>query len=199
MGLCLSRSSTDGVIFPLFLCSIRKPVSLSRPALRSRRRAQDRRTDLVACFALARLHLDGSEHDGPLGAVGRRSEGSPLSGRNQSRHNLVSGGSRTRTTMQSCASAAKLRSGGPILPIGIKAKGPVGNPPPRTVVGGLQRPPFIVPDAKRGRLVQRPAARSATGRSEACAPRPRSWACEHRERSRCELDTTALRRFASDM
>src|SRR5262249_4296555 len=107
---------TDGVIFPLFLCSIRKPVSSSRPALRSRRRAQDRRTDLVACFALARLHLDGSEHDGPLGAVGRRSEGSPLSGRNQSRH---SGGSRTRTTMQSCASAAKLRTGGPILPFGI--------------------------------------------------------------------------------
>ena len=56
MGLCLSRSSTDGVISPLFLCSIRKPVSSSRPALRSRRRAQDRRTDLVACFALARLH-----------------------------------------------------------------------------------------------------------------------------------------------
>jgi hypothetical protein len=35
--------------------------------------------------------------------------------------------------MQSCASAAKLRSGGPILPIGMKAKGLVGNPPPRTV------------------------------------------------------------------
>ena len=28
--------------------------------------------------------------------------------------------------MQSCASAAKLRSGGPILPIGMKAKGHVG-------------------------------------------------------------------------
>ena len=37
--------------------------------------------------------------------------------------------------MQSCASAAKLRSGGPILPIGMKAKGLVGNPPPRTVIG----------------------------------------------------------------
>src|SRR5436189_2369815 len=44
-------------------------------------------------------------------------------------------GPRTRTTMQSCASAAKLRSGGPILPIGMKAKGLVGNPPPRTVIG----------------------------------------------------------------
>src|SRR5262249_16163818 len=31
--------------------------------------------------------------------------------------------------------AAKLRSGGPILPIGMKAKGLVGNPPPRTVIG----------------------------------------------------------------
>ena len=37
--------------------------------------------------------------------------------------------------MQSCASAAKLRSGGPILPVGVKAKGLVGAPPPRTVIG----------------------------------------------------------------
>ena len=59
--------------------------------------------------------------------------------------------------MQSCASAAKLRSGGPILPVGLKAKGLVGAPPPRTVrhkradkaetMGCLQRSPFIVPDA----------------------------------------------------
>src|SRR6266568_3481472 len=123
---------------------------------------------------------------------------------------LYAVGPRTRTTMQSCASAAKLRSGGSILPIGMKAKGLVGNPPPRTVIGtpsqadeqgrnyrGLQRPPFIVPDAKRRRPVQRPAARTATGRSVACAPGPRSWACEHRERCPCELDTTALRRSPS--
>jgi hypothetical protein len=37
--------------------------------------------------------------------------------------------------MQSCASAAKLRSGGPILPFGLKAKGRLGIPPPRTVIG----------------------------------------------------------------
>jgi hypothetical protein len=30
--------------------------------------------------------------------------------------------------------------------------------------GCLQRPPFIVPDAKRRRPVQRPATRAATGR-----------------------------------
>src|SRR5262249_27557832 len=41
--------------------------------------------------------------------------------------------------MQSCASAAKLRSGGPILPIGQKAKGLVGNPPPRTGIAYLSR------------------------------------------------------------
>ena len=113
--------------------------------------------------------------------------------------------------MQSCASAAKLRSGGPILPVGMKAKGPVGIPPPRTVIGVpsqayergpklsgcLQRPPFIVPDAKQRRLVQRPPARAATGRSVACAPRPRSCACEYRERSRCGLETTASKRCSS--
>ena len=48
---------------------------------------------------------------------------------------LYSVGPRTRTMMQSCASAAKLRSGGPILPFGIEAKETVGNPPPRTVIG----------------------------------------------------------------
>ncbi len=59
-----------------------------------------------------------------------------------------------------------------------------GAPPPRTVIGvpsqadgqsrncrgAFQRPPFIVPDAKRRRPAQCPAARAATGRSEACAP-----------------------------
>jgi hypothetical protein len=63
--------------------------------------------------------------------------------------------------------------------------------------GFFQRPPFIGPDAKRRRPAQRPAARAATGRSEACAPRPRSWACEYRERSRCGLETTASRRCPS--
>src|SRR6478672_9282862 len=48
---------------------------------------------------------------------------------------LYSVGPRTRTMMQSCASAAKLRSGGPILPFGLKAKGRLGIPPPRTVIG----------------------------------------------------------------
>jgi hypothetical protein len=37
--------------------------------------------------------------------------------------------------MQPCASAAKLRSGGPILPVGTKTKGHAEIPPPRTVIG----------------------------------------------------------------
>ena len=42
---------------------------------------------------------------------------------------------RTQIMMESCASAAKLRSGGPILPFGVRAKGRLGIPPPRTVIG----------------------------------------------------------------
>ena len=37
--------------------------------------------------------------------------------------------------MQSYASAAKLRSGGPILPLGMTAMSHLGTPPPRTVIG----------------------------------------------------------------
>ena len=112
--------------------------------------------------------------------------------------------------MQSCASAAKLRSGGPILPFGMKAKGPLGIPPPRTVIGvpsqayGQGRN-CRVPSAssvhcaarKRRRPGQCPPARAATGRSAACAPRPRSWAFEYRERSRCGIETTSSRRCSS--
>jgi hypothetical protein len=37
--------------------------------------------------------------------------------------------------MHACASAAKLRGGGPILIDGIKAMDETGTPPPRTVIG----------------------------------------------------------------
>ena len=37
--------------------------------------------------------------------------------------------------MQPCASAAKLRGGGPILPLGMTAMSHLGTPPPRTVIG----------------------------------------------------------------
>src|SRR3954449_309462 len=65
---------------------------------------------LVAISWSERLKLS---RDGPRGARHQA---------RTSRHELVSGGSgRTPTTMQSSASAAKLRGGGPILKRGTKA------------------------------------------------------------------------------
>ena len=167
-----------------------------------------RRTNLAACFALARPYLDGFEHDGTLNAVAMTIRGEPAFGARFNRATtLYPVGPRTRTMMQSCASAAKLRSGGPILPFGVRAKGRLGIPPPRTSSASrhkrtdkpklswcLQRPSFIVPDAKQRHPGQCPPARAATGRSVACAPRPRSWAFEYRERSRCGIETTSSRR-----
>jgi len=75
-----------------------------------------RRTNLSKRSALARPYLDSSEHGGTLDAVGMTIRGEPAFGRESSRHNLVFGRSfRDLTMMQSCASAAKLRSGGPFL------------------------------------------------------------------------------------
>jgi hypothetical protein len=63
----------------------------------------------------ARWHAGGGRDDALEGS-------SPLAARRTSHHNLVFGGPReTRTMMQPCASVAKLRNGGPILPFGIAA------------------------------------------------------------------------------
>src|SRR5215468_4177571 len=91
--------------------------------------------NLAACFALTRPYLDSFEHDGTLMRSRSRSEGSRFRAQFSRAATLYSVGPRTRTMMQSCASAAKLRSGGPILPFGLKAKGRLGIPPPRTVIG----------------------------------------------------------------
>src|SRR5207237_12059 len=52
-------------------------------------------------------------------------------------------GPRTRTMMQSCASAAKLRSGGPILPFGVRAMNcracRLASPPSNVVRRGCNR------------------------------------------------------------
>ena len=82
-----------------------------------------------------RLGLDGFEHDATLDAVGMTIRGETAFGRDQSRHNLVFGGCKNPTMMQPCASAAKLRDGGPILPLGMTAMSHLGTPPPRTVIG----------------------------------------------------------------
>ena len=142
MGLSLSRNLPGPRIFFLrrFLDLISKSVSSSRPASLRSMRAEavkiGRRTNLAACFALARPYLVGFEHDGTLNAVAMTIRGEPAFGARFNRATtLYPVGPRTRTMMQSCASAAKLRSGGPILPFGVRAKGRLGISPPRTVIG----------------------------------------------------------------
>jgi hypothetical protein len=86
-------------------------------------------------------------------------------------------GPRTRTMMHLCASAAKLRGGGPILFPGMKAKG--GNRDPATSNrhrdalakrGGPRLSeefcagPLMKLDARRYPLGSRPLAQAATGR-----------------------------------
>src|SRR4029078_8369376 len=102
--------------------------------------------------------LTDFEHDGTLNAVAMTIRGETAFGARFNRATtLYQVGPRTRTMMQSCASAAKLRSGGPILPFGVRAKGRLGIPPPPTVLGVpsqavrtrpklswcLQRPPLL--------------------------------------------------------
>ena len=71
-----------------------------------------------------RPHLDSFEHDRALGAVGMTIRGEPaFRARINRATTLYSVGPGTRTMMHSCASAAKLRGGGPILFPGMKAKG----------------------------------------------------------------------------
>lgn len=83
-----------------------------------------RRSIMATHSDVSRPRLDSFEHGGTLVVVGMtRPRGARFPGADQSRHDLVSGGSRTRTMMHSCASAAKLRGGGPILFPGMKAKG----------------------------------------------------------------------------
>src|SRR5262249_39833451 len=141
---------------------------------------------------------------------GWQSDGSPLSSAVESRHNLVCGRSKDRNhdaVMRIGSEAPKRRthssnrhesqgtcresatSNRHRYPITSVRTGP-------KLSGYPQRPPIIVPDAKR-RRAHRHATRTATERSVACVPRPRSWACEHRERSPCELDTSAPRRSPS--
>jgi hypothetical protein len=88
---------------------------------------------------LSRPRLDSSEHDGTLGVVGTTIRGELAGGSGvQPHHNLVSGRPvGIQTMMHTCASTAKLRGGGPILSLGIRAMTSVGTPPPRTVIGNL--------------------------------------------------------------
>src|SRR3981189_3247222 len=101
MGLFLSRGSPERQIFcpssvSLFDLKARFFVP-TRGSLTSSRAGAvkvGRRANLAACSELARPYLDSFEHDGTLGAIGMTIRGEPAFGRDQSRHNLVSGGSK---------------------------------------------------------------------------------------------------------
>ena len=82
-GICQGRASFS---FVSFFDSISKSVSSSRPAhsltpMRAGAVKVGRRTNLAACFALARPYLDGFEHDGTLNAVAMTIRGEPAFGR----------------------------------------------------------------------------------------------------------------------
>jgi hypothetical protein len=189
-----------------------KAVSSSRSELRRRRRAEERSRlpNLAACSALARPHLDGCEHDGAAWCGRMTIRGEPAFGRGSNR-DLVSGRSKDLNhdaVMRIGSEAPKRRthssnrheSQGPCRDSATSNhhRRPVTSERTRRKLSRyLQHPPFIVQDAKRRRPVQRPPERAATGRSEACAPRPRSWSCECRGRSRCGLETTAPKRCSS--
>src|SRR5258708_18128129 len=143
MGLFLSRGSPERQIFcpssvSLFDLNARFFVRTCSSVTSARAGAVKvgRRADLAACSELARPHLDSFEHDG-IAWCDRDDDqrGARFRARISRATTLYSVGPRTRAMMQSCASAAKLRSGGPILPFGMKAKGRLGIPPPRTVIG----------------------------------------------------------------
>jgi hypothetical protein len=194
----LSESSRDLSSPPLsFFLSSHPFVRPGRSSLRPDPRfahvgAQEPSKLAVAhqpCGMLRLCHhtLTASSPTARLVRSGSRSEGSPLSGADQSRHNLVSGGSKDPNhdaAMRIGSEAPKRRTHS--FPR-HNSHGTNRDPPPRTVIGDhhkrtdwaetvgcLQQPPFIAPGAERRRPAPRPLAQAATRRSEACAPRPRS-------------------------
>ena len=190
-----------------FFVPIRTSLTPARPSA-----GKVRRRINLSYSALARLNLDGFEHDATAGC-GRDDDqrGARLRARFESRHNLVSGRSKDLNhdaVMRIGSEAPKRRthSSNRHESQGACRDSATSNHHRRPVTSErtrpkpsrcLQHPPFIVPDAKRRRPVQCPPERAATGRSEACAPRPRSWSCERRGCSRYGLETTAPRRCSS--
>jgi hypothetical protein len=217
-GAFFVKEMWQGALFssPVSLFDL-KAVSSSRSALRSSRRARELSRLAVAPTLRHTPPFPGHtltapSTTAPLGAVRTMTiRRSPLAGADQSRHSLVFGGSKDPNhdaVMRIGSEAPKRRTHSSIR---HKSQGtsrdsatsnryrrPVTSVRTRPKLSGyLQRPPVIVPHAKRRRPGQCPPARAATGRSVACAPRPRSWAFEYGERSRCGIDTTSSRRYSS--
>jgi hypothetical protein len=122
-----------------FLCSCREAVPSSRPAGCAGHRAQVKH--YFTAFSLSSSRFLCSTWT-PARSCGRddASEGSSLS-----RHEKLAPQpcirwvAATRIMMHACASAARLRGGGPILNGGTKAMAWHGTPPPRTVIARLSR------------------------------------------------------------
>ncbi len=124
-----------GVVTGHLLVRLARDISSSRRSFRPAA-AHSGRQGWPKAIA-QRLALDGREHSARLAQSGRSgvsfprsfsvdnkddTEGSSPSGARTARHELVFGRpAKVATTMQSCASAAKLRGGGPILNRGAKA------------------------------------------------------------------------------
>jgi hypothetical protein len=141
----------------------------------------------------ARPHLYGLEHAGMLVVVAMTlSRGARRSRRDVRRTTtLYSVGQETRTMMQSCASVAKLRSGGPILPFGIAA---IEHPPDarhlepssatcfhaRRIREQSQALLLMTPGEGQGRRERRLLGRDATAQSAAFVRVPRSSSCANR-------------------
>ena len=162
-GAFFVKRFRSGAFFFLdrFLCSTWSPVSSPRPAVLQSRRAQELSRLAVAPTlrrtpALPAHTLTASSTTAGLMSVGTTIRGGLPSGADQSRHDLVSGGSRTRTMMHSCASAAKLQGGGPILFPGMKAKGGDRNP----ATSNRHRYPLAI-EAGRAETVERFLCNSA--------------------------------------
>ena len=126
----MSRSSVVQRMssFVSFFVRSESPFLRPDPQQGQDRRAQGavkvgRRTTLSTCFALARPYLDSFEHDGTAGG-GRDDDrrGSPLSGADQSRHNLVFGRSEDPNHDAVMRIGSEAPSGGPILPFGLKPR-----------------------------------------------------------------------------
>ena len=194
-----------------------KPVSSPRPTSPRHCRAQGLSRLAVAptlppAPIIARPYLDGSEHDGTLGVVGMTlSRGARLVGARIAPHACIrwvsydpnhdavmrigSEAPRRRThSLPRHQSHADVRdpatSNCHRRPVAMRADR-------AETVRCLQRPPVIEPDGGRRPRAPRHHARSATRRSEACAPRPRSWFCANRGRSPCGPDTTVPGRSPS--
>ena len=86
-----------------------------------------RRSAVASCCIVSRPRLGSPEHGGMIVVVGMTIRGELAIGRGSSRRKLVFGRSnKDLTMMQSCASAAKLLGGGPILEPGINTMSHIG-------------------------------------------------------------------------